>query len=830
MNDSSSDMESLSEISGDEEPLDGDDVTSEVRSDSEDPNSDDDLFIASDSDDDIPPLIEDSSSSEESSSDDIESDNERVDAIETNESRKRKKPTKADIRAQNRAQKRAFDASRKRAYRASLNKAKLDEIRAADTQQHQVHRASLTPAELDEIRGADAHQHQAHRAVLTPGELYEIRAADAHQHQAHSPTFLEACKARGLTADDAEWKNCLRDACMYQTPFALRNLFAIIVINNAPTDVLELFNLDIDDSKTLKEYMSEDFLHHRKIAQSNQLLVMDETDIYECLLALDIYFRELSSGTKNLEFFNLPSVPSDYIPRGGPLDNSLMRQELDYDKNKLHDIYLSNLAKMNPDQTAALLAIRLQIDLGQDANSKVFFLDAPGGTGKTFVFNTVLAHYRSKGKICLALASSGIAAILLTGGRTGHSRFKIPLAVNSQTTLKVSKRSNLAKLLIAADIIIWDEAPMQSKNVISSVDRLLRQLMGEYVNGEFQFSSEPFGGKVIIFGGDFRQNTPVIPKANRAGVMMQLISKCSWWPAALKLKLTINERIRRLANTNEHDLDSFSEFLLDIGEGKVPYEADIGEFMIRIPDEYVFQSPQREDFIDWCFPNISRDANVGDRAILTPLNKDADELNDIALNKMLGDTSIHLSIDSVSTSDNDEVMNYPIEFLNSLSLSGMPAHNLKLKIGCPLILLRNLNPTLGLCNGTRLKLLSFTSRLLSVEILNGSHQGQTTFIPRIDLMTTEGALPFQMIRRQFPVKLGFAMTINKAQGQSLSQVGIYLPNPVFSHGQLYVALSRSGAKAKTKIFICDVDGIQGKFPNKPGIYTKNVVYAEALSS
>jgi ATP-dependent DNA helicase PIF1 len=97
-------------------------------------------------------------------------------------------------------------------------------------------------------------------------------------------------------------------------------------------------------------------------------------------------------------------------------------------------------------------------------------------------------------------------------------------------------------------------------------------------------------------------------------------------------------------------------------------------------------------------------------------------------------------------------------------------------------------------------------------------------------MTTEGALPFQMIRRQFPVKLGFAMTINKAQGQSLSQVGIYLPNPVFSHGQLYVALSRSGAKAKTKIFICDVDGIQGKFPNKPGIYTKNVVYAEALSS
>ena len=85
-----------------------------------------------------------------------------------------------------------------------------------------------------------------------------------------------------------------------------------------------------------------------------------------------------------------------------------------------------------------------------------------------------------------------------------------------------------------------------------------------------------------------------------------------------------------------------------------------------------------------------------------------------------------------------------------------------------------------------------------------------------------------MKRRQFPIRLGFALTINKAQGQTLSQTGIYLPNPVFSHGQLYVALSRSASQSKTKIFICDVNGRQGEFPGKDGVYTKNVVYAEAL--
>jgi len=142
----------------------------------------------------------------------------------------------------------------------------------------------------------------------------------------------------------------------------------------------------------------------------------------------------------------------------------------------------------------------------------------------------------------------------------------------------------------------------------------------------------------------------------------------------------------------------------------------------------------------------------------------------------------------------------------------MPPHRLALKVGVPVILLRNLDATSGLCNGTRLIISRLARRLIVAQIIGGAHVGNIVNISRIT--TTMNCLkwPFTLQRCQFPLQLAFAM----AQGQTMKTVGIFLPEPAFTHGQLYVALSR--ATCVNDIFVfC---------PN--GRTTTNVVYTELL--
>ena len=186
---------------------------------------------------------------------------------------------------------------------------------------------------------------------------------------------------------------------------------------------------------------------------------------------------------------------------------------------------------------------------------------------------------------------------------------------------------------------------------------------------------------------------------------------------------------------------------------------------------------------------------------------------------------INLSSADTITDDNEDLqMMYNIEYLNSINIPGLPPHILKLKIGAPVLLLRNLDPLAGLCNDTRLQIVSISLRLLYVCIKNGSHNGDFAWIPRIDLLSEP--MPFIICRRQFPIRLAFGMTINKSQGQTLGRVGILLRAPVFGHGQLYTEFSRAQQRDCIKIHIVNTQDAQGEFKDNAEKRSCGYIYGQ----
>ncbi|XP_076916818.1 uncharacterized protein LOC143576665 [Bidens hawaiensis] len=374
-----------------------------------------------------------------------------------------------------------------------------------------------------------------------------------------------------------------------------------------------------------------------------------------------------------------------------------------------------------------------------------------GGTDKTYLWKTLSASIRSKGEIVLNVASSGIASLLLEGGRTAHSRFLIPINLTEDSQCQVKGNTDVYELLKKTSLIIWDEAPMIHKHAFEALDRTLKDVMNVDLGNT---SGSLFGGKVVVFGGDFRQILPVVQNGTRNDCVNATISSSYIWSNCKVLKLTKNMRLivgSQMSNTLE--IKQFADWLLDIGQD-------------RFNDLTYFQ----------------------ERALLAPLNDVVQEINDRILAYFPGQEMEHLGSDSIdeveSVSEDFDPVLYSPNFLNGIKMSGMPNHRLLLKVGVHIMLLRNINQKKGLCNGTRLQVVSLGKRVIEAKVVSGTNIGFRTLLSRISLTPPDKKLPFKLKRRQFPISVCFAMTINKSQGQSLSHVGLYLKDPVFTHGQL----------------------------------------------
>ncbi|XP_073035172.1 uncharacterized protein [Primulina eburnea] len=585
-------------------------------------------------------------------------------------------------------------------------------------------------------------------------------------------TFKEAAQRRGLLESDKSIFECLNEAVSFQMPHALRRLFATILVYCEPTDVRKLW-------ETYFEAMSEDFKNKFSICRG---LLTAKT-----LQSLSMLLESMG---KDIGLYDLPKAttpidePSEVIPREILDELAVHIPDEDY-------LAQSNL---NTTQRHAFSTI---IDCLDAQKNGLFFVDGPGGTEKTYLYRALLANVRSRKMIALATATSRVAASILPGGRTAHSRFKIPIDLHDKSYCTISKQSGLAELCRKTHLIIWDEAPMAKRLAIEVVDRSLRDLTG---------IQKPFGGKVVVLGGDFMQVLPVVPKAS--------------------VQETINAK-----NMRARSDPLFSDFLLRVGNGTGSSDADGNikipdDMVIKYDDDYDDEDSSEQKLIDHIFPNLEKNFQSTDymtnRAILASKNEYVDKLNDKIIQSFPGEARTFTSFDEAV----DDTRNfYPPEFLNSLTPNGMPPHRLVLKKNCTIMLLRNLDPSYGLCNGTRMVCRGFQDNVIHAEITVGAHTGKHFFIPRIPLSPAENeGNPFQFKRKQFPVRLCFAMTINKAQGQTIPFVGVYLPQPVFSHGQLYVALSRGTSMANTKVLI--------KPSTNTSIgdtWTRNVLYHEVLA-
>ena len=244
--------------------------------------------------------------------------------------------------------------------------------------------------------------------------------------------------------------------------------------------------------------------------------------------------------------------------------NKLIADQLSYDNEEQTGLANQRIPTLNNGQCAAFDAI---VNAVKTKSGQTFFHYGPEGTGKTYVYNTVCYFLHGQGKIVICVASSKTASLFLMGGRTSHSTFKIPIEIHEGSTCSIGKHSDLAGVIRAADLVIWDEAPIQHCHIHEAVDRSSRDIR--------HCEDKPSGGLVVVF--DFKQILPVIVNRSRPQIVGAYIQRSRVWQCVKVLKLTENMHV----NTNVEAEKHFAKWQLDVGHGI--FTNELGS--MRLPDQ-----------------------------------------------------------------------------------------------------------------------------------------------------------------------------------------------------------------------------------------------------
>ncbi|XP_057746643.1 uncharacterized protein LOC130965901 [Arachis stenosperma] len=332
------------------------------------------------------------------------------------------------------------------------------------------------------------------------------------------------------------------------------------------------------------------------------------------------------------------------------------------------------------------------------------------------------------GQVLLNVASSGMSSLLLPNGRTAHSRFKVPLSIGEDSICDINPGSSLARLISFSKLIIWDEAPIL----------------------------------IVVLSEDFRHILPVVP----FGSSEDIVRACK------VLELRQNMRLSRdYLNCHDKETMDFATWLLQVGDGLFG-DNIAGESKIQTPHEFLLTSEKSliGDLVDFAFPNMLNSLSNYDffkkRCILVPTLDVVSEVNTYVMSLIPSERKEYLSSDYVCTEEGNmeaELYTMSPEMLNLINFLGIPQHKLELKFGVPIMLLRNIDQSNGLCNGIELQVWRLGDHVVECLILIGRNVGDVVLIPRMNLVPNNKKLAVKFTRRQFPLMLSFAMTINKSQ-------------------------------------------------------------------
>ncbi|XP_057426450.1 uncharacterized protein LOC130719869 [Lotus japonicus] len=386
-------------------------------------------------------------------------------------------------------------------------------------------------------------------------------------------SFQEACSALQLLENDKEFIDGIIDCSELSSGRSGRYLFVTLLLSNSIVNPRQVF-------EETWRLLADGILYQRRKVLCNPDLRMDDAILRTlCLVELE---KLLVSNGKSLK--DIPTMPfpiSNEVPH---YDNILLYNELRYDVGDMVKKHDDHVSRLNKEQRIVYEKV---VDAVNESSGGFFFVYGSGGTGKTFLWKTLSYKFRGERKVVLNVASSGIASLLLPGGRTAHSLFGIPLVLNEDTICNIKQGSNKAELLKHTSLIIWDEAPMVNRWAFEGLDRTLRDIMLVSNPGCID---KPFGGKVIILGGDFRQTLPIIPKASREEIVMATINSSRLWKFCKVLRLVENMRVNNADSKDDIERrTSFSKWILDVGDGNLGDYND-GECDIQIPKDLLVES------------------------------------------------------------------------------------------------------------------------------------------------------------------------------------------------------------------------------------------------